>query len=574
MAGRPKTHMASPSLKWQIIAQTFSDFLRLKSALWAVMILLAGFVMVGHQTLAPIDRDEARFSQASKQMVASKDFIVIKFQDEYRAKKPAGIYWLQATSAALFGVDDIANYRLPSLAGYLASFALIFAFAHMMNLTGWGGLAPMIASLMLCSSFIVFAESHLAKTDSLLLALIIWQQISLFDIYRRRNDGQAGAPVNQFWIAMALAVLVKGPIGPLVAFMTIALLICFDRQLLMISRLRLLRGLLILLVIIAPWAVSVQIATQGAFLDIAIRGDFLAKVQSAQESHGAPPGTYLLLLPLLAFPASLFFGQLAMVGKTIFARDTGRFVIAWLIGYWVMIELTPTKLPHYVLPALPALILLVLLCFRYPEKPVKWRIRASYAIMIFAAVGGMAFSLLFVYLALRFGGVGSGIAFFLSLMAVIVTAACLYAMWKWTKSPQSALMAAILFAGIVSHMTIISGVISNANLIHPSRMLAEQIKSLKQSPDMIAAAGYHEPSMVFHLSKDILLVDETEAALLLAEAPGGLVIIEAQKKSKFLDTTAKLNLEVGEVGRVDGYNISKGRDITLHLYRRDALAKK
>ena len=61
-----------------------------------------------------------------------------------------------------------------------------------------------------------------------------------------------------------------------------------------------------------------QIATQGAFLDIAIKADFLAKVQSGQESHGAPIGTYLLLLPLLAFPASLFMSRLALLGKEIF----------------------------------------------------------------------------------------------------------------------------------------------------------------------------------------------------------------------------------------------------------------
>ena len=152
------------------IAQRVSTFLRMKSAIWVVMILVGMAVMVGHQTLAPIDRDEARFSQASKQMVASKDFITIKFQDEYRAKKPAGIYWLQASSAALFGTDDIANYRLPILAGYLASFALMVAFAKMMNLRGWGGIAPVMAGLLLASNFIIFAEAHLAKTDSVLLA--------------------------------------------------------------------------------------------------------------------------------------------------------------------------------------------------------------------------------------------------------------------------------------------------------------------------------------------------------------------------------------------------------------------
>ena len=552
----------------QGLAMMASDFLRLKQAIWVVMIALGLLVMVGHQNLAPIDRDEARFSQASKQMVASKDFITIKFQDEYRAKKPAGIYWLQAASAVVFGTDDIANYRLPSLAGYLASFALLFGFARMMNLHGWGGIAPLMAGLLLASNFIVFAEAHLAKTDSVLLALIIWQQMSLFDIYRRRYQGQAGAAYIQFWVAMGLAILVKGPIAPLVASATIILITAFDRNLLLASHLRVMRGILILAMLVAPWAVSVQIATQGAFLDIAIKADFLAKVQSAQESHGAPFGTYLLLLPLLAFPASLFAGQLALIGKQVFRRDKGRFVIAWLVGYWLMIELVPTKLPHYVLPALPALWLLVLMCFAYPEAPAKWRVRISYLITAIAALSGAALALVLGVLALRYGGIGSGAAFFFSLLVVILTGGLLALTYRWMRAPHSALMAAILGLGALIHMVIIAGVISNTHRIHPSTALSAEIAAMKSRPAVIMAAGYHEPSLVFLLGRDLLLVEETEAALLLAEASDGLAIIEARKKKRFLETVAKLSLEVEEVARVDGFNISKGDDITLSLYRR------
>lgn len=545
-----------------------SDFLRLKSAIWVVMICLGMLVMVGHQTLAPIDRDEARFSQASKQMVQSKDFITIKFQDDYRAKKPAGIYWLQAASAALFGTSDIANYRLPSLAGYLASFALLIGFARMMNLTGWGGLAPMMAGLLLASNFIIFAEAHLAKTDSVLLALIIWQQMALFDMYRRRIEGQAGASYIQFWIAMGLGILVKGPIAPTVAFATIAMITLFDRNFLLLSQLRFLRGVVIASAIVAPWAVSVQIATQGAFLDIAIKADFLAKVQSAQESHGAPFGTYFLLLPLLAFPASLFAGQLAMIGKQVFARDTGRFVVAWLIGYWVIIEFVPTKLPHYVLPLLPALWLCLLLVMAYPAKASKWRVRLGYAITAFAGASGMALALVLGVLALRYGGIGSGAAFFFSMLVVLLTGVLLYLFWQWMKRPQSGLMASILGFGALIHLIIIAGVIANTHRIHPSTALAKMIADLENRPALIAAAGYHEPSMVFLLGRDVLLVQEVEAALLLAEAQDGLAIIEDRKKTDFLATISKLQLQVTQVGRIDGFNISKGKDITLGLYQR------
>ena len=74
-----------------------------KQALLMVLAFLALAVLTGHQTVPPMDRDESRFAQASRQMVESGDLVTIRFQDELRAKKPAGIYWLQSASAALFG---------------------------------------------------------------------------------------------------------------------------------------------------------------------------------------------------------------------------------------------------------------------------------------------------------------------------------------------------------------------------------------------------------------------------------------------------------------------------------------
>ena len=90
-----------------------------KQALLMVLAFLALAVLTGHQTIPQMDRDESRFAQASRQMVESGDLVTIRFQDELRAKKPAGIYWLQSASAALFGTDDIAAYRLPSLLAML-----------------------------------------------------------------------------------------------------------------------------------------------------------------------------------------------------------------------------------------------------------------------------------------------------------------------------------------------------------------------------------------------------------------------------------------------------------------------
>ncbi len=66
-----------------------------------VIFCLIPFLM-GLDTISPLDRDESRFTQASYQMIESNDYININFQDEIRAKKPIGIYWLQVISAKNF----------------------------------------------------------------------------------------------------------------------------------------------------------------------------------------------------------------------------------------------------------------------------------------------------------------------------------------------------------------------------------------------------------------------------------------------------------------------------------------
>ncbi len=76
------------------------DFVTTSHGRSVAFLLLCGllFFLPGFFNIPPIDRDEARFAQATKQMVESGDFVDIRFQDDVRYKKPVGIYWLQAAA--------------------------------------------------------------------------------------------------------------------------------------------------------------------------------------------------------------------------------------------------------------------------------------------------------------------------------------------------------------------------------------------------------------------------------------------------------------------------------------------
>src|SRR6266478_1725311 len=92
-----------------------------------MVVALLGF-LPGFFSIPPIDRDEARFAQATKQMVESGEYVDIRFQDEVRYKKPVGIYWLQAGVVKLGEAAGVPRahtriwlYRLVSLAGAIGA---------------------------------------------------------------------------------------------------------------------------------------------------------------------------------------------------------------------------------------------------------------------------------------------------------------------------------------------------------------------------------------------------------------------------------------------------------------------
>src|SRR4051794_18820500 len=137
----------------------------------------------GIAAMPPLDRDEARFMQATRQMVESGDLLQIRFQDEARNKKPVGIYWLQAASVALFSSaasTEAWPYRLPSLLG--AVLAVLLCFGLGANLVGRP--AALVGAALLASSLLLVVEAHLAKTDAVLLATVVTAQGALGVLYR------------------------------------------------------------------------------------------------------------------------------------------------------------------------------------------------------------------------------------------------------------------------------------------------------------------------------------------------------------------------------------------------------
>src|SRR5258708_27486191 len=129
----------------------------------------------GFFSLPPLDRDESRFAQATKQMLETRDFVDIQLGGEARYEKPVGIYWLQAASTAVLGSgsrDQIWSYRVPSLLGALAALAATFWLARAFA----GFETAFFAGLILGLSTLLMSQAQIAKTEAVPLASIVTAQ--------------------------------------------------------------------------------------------------------------------------------------------------------------------------------------------------------------------------------------------------------------------------------------------------------------------------------------------------------------------------------------------------------------
>ena len=518
-----------------------------------LMLLSLVFFLPGSASVPSLDRDESRFVQATRQMVESGDYIRIKFQDEYRAKKPVGIYWLQAASVTAFkATDRIWAYRLPSVLGAMLAVLLTFHFGQSL----FGRSAAFIGAALLATSLVLVSEAHQAKTDAVLLACVVAAQGVLGRFYT--STERRSWDVLIFWVAQGVGILIKGPIVPLISVLTIAALWIADRRINWLRGIRPLSGLLLVILIVGPWVVAISTMTDGQFLGTAVKTDLLPKLLGAQESHGAPPGYYVLLSPLLLWPISLFVIP-GVVRAVIHRMSPGaRFCLAWIVPAWLLFEIVPTKLPHYVLPTFPALALLAGLVVANDDPLLRNRwIRGCYFLL---SLIGLAVTAALVIVPWKFGHVA--IAHQAIAVASALTASLLPMLLAWRGYAQPAVTAAIL-GGALTYASLFQLILPNLNQFWLSRDVAAAIPSHTPA----AAAGYHEPSLVFLLGTSTQLTDGTGAAAFLLSTPRAAAVVEDAQENDFQKALAGRTAHV--IASMEGFNYSRGRPAHLKVWQLD-----
>lgn len=505
-------------------------------------LIAAAAALAGVFTMPPLDRDESRYAQATAQMLETGDLINISFQDEARNKKPAGIYWMQAAVVGALSDSEarqIWAYRLPSVLGAILAALACF----------WGGSrligreAAFAGAALFAATALLGIEGGIAKTDAMLAGATTLAMAALANL--RHGDG-GRKTVMLFWFAIGLGLLIKGPVTPMVAGLTLVALGIWERRLNWMNPLLFIPGPLLAIAMFVPWFLAIQHATGGDFLRESLGQDMLGKVSEGQERHGGLPGYYIAFIPLLLFPATLFLVPgIARIWDTLrlkvddHATEAARFLVAWVVPTWIVFELTSTKLPHYVLPVYPALALIAgrgLMELADSRPWQRWTSTGLFGLGAFLSV------ILLPGIALLYANGASWDAVRLSMtgfeggfviepdqtaILIILTGAALFALVagaNLTGTRKSILVALSLAvaAGLGWHVMARSMALPNAYAVR----LAEQVRAAREYSDIITgipaseivtASSYTEPSLVFSLGTDTQL-GTAEEVLAFAES--------------------------------------------------------
>jgi 4-amino-4-deoxy-L-arabinose transferase-like glycosyltransferase len=342
-------------------------------------LLLAGFCIFlffhGLGQFGLVGADEPRYAQVAREMLERHDWITPTLGGKPWLEKPVLYYWQALVAYSIFGVRDWAA-RLPSALDasliVLGVYFFLRKFRPGFHLDG---------ALMTASAAGLVGFAHSASTDMPLAALFSLAMLAWYAWWETAQKVYLAG----FYIFLALAVLAKGPVAPGLAGIVIMLFAIAAKDARIVLRTLWVPGVLLFFLVALPWYVAIE-ARHPEFFRVFILQHNLARFGSNLYHHEQPFWFYLPVAALALVPWSAFVGAATVEvaqawwaeRKALFESGDALnfFLLLWLIVPVVFFSLSQSKLPGYILPAIPAGPLLVAEYVRRhlgdDERPSLW----------------------------------------------------------------------------------------------------------------------------------------------------------------------------------------------------------
>ena len=291
--------------------------------------------------------DEARYAEIAREMLQSGNLLVPHLNYVAYVEKPPLLYWMTTLSFWIFGVSEFAA-RLPVALSAIAGILATYFFA----LRAFGRRHAILAAAILATTPLYAVMAQVLTTDMMLTALVT---TATFSLYLHWREGGRWCWIA--YVAMGLAAMTKGPVGAALPIVSTLVWLTLNRELRgAIAKFHAMPGLLLTILIAAPWFVAMTVREPG-FADFYFIGEHLRRVFETDYSHSEAFYFYIPVLAVGLLPWSLLVPFLTWCAAP---RNPARSFCIVAAGVTVVaFSCASAKLIPYVLPAVPPIAVLI-----------------------------------------------------------------------------------------------------------------------------------------------------------------------------------------------------------------------
>jgi len=302
--------------------------------------------------------DEGAFSEATREMLLNHDFITTYLNGSLRFDKPILIYWLQALSVSVFGLNEF-SLRLPSAVAATFWAGAVYFFTKKL----YDEKSAIFAAFFMVTALQIGLIAKAAIADSLLNMFIAFSMFSLFLYIKEKKEKY----LLFSFAFIGFGFLTKGPVAVLVPLATYFLYTLVKKDMKTFFRDVLnIKGIVIFLIIALPWYIAEYMAQGQKFIDGFFLKHNLHRFESSMEKHRGSLFYFIpvLLIGLLPWTSLLIKYLTGLKEKLKQKDDFFLFGSIWFLFVFLFFSFSGTKLPHYVIYGYTPLFIFMGLYFR------------------------------------------------------------------------------------------------------------------------------------------------------------------------------------------------------------------
>jgi 4-amino-4-deoxy-L-arabinose transferase-like glycosyltransferase len=324
------------------------------------VLLIAGFsaflFFYGMGQFGLIGADEPRYAQVAREMLERHDWVTPVLGGHAWLEKPPLYYWQAMLAYSALGVNDVAA-RIPGAVDATLLVTAVYLFFRRFRRG-----VEADAALITASGAGVIGYAHAASMD---VALAATFSMGMLSWWAWRESGKR-IYLAFFYVFMALGTLAKGPVAPVLAAAIIVVFALGAREFRIVGGTLWLPGIVLFCAIALPWYFAVQLRNPQFFREFILQHN-LARFSSNLYHHRQPfwyylPVSALAFVPWTVFVIAAFVESVriwwaerkSVSAKPDLEMQFSLFACCWLVVPIVFFSISQSKLPGYILPAIPA----------------------------------------------------------------------------------------------------------------------------------------------------------------------------------------------------------------------------